>query len=108
VEDHYHSTGQDTLNGLSLHDTMWYLMMAETIMLSKPRLSRTIATAVKDGSISYLLNKPYHFLLYQLSIGVGDLVSRVGFNLLAGSIMVWIWLDIRPIRAVDMVLVAFI
>lgn len=105
----YHSTGQDTLNGLSLHDTMWYLMMAETIMLSKPRLSRTIATAVKDGSISYLLNKPYHFLLYQLSIGVGDLVSRVGFNLLAGSIIVWILVGPPPDpRGWPLVLVAFI
>lgn len=104
----YHSANQDTLNGLTLHDTMWYLMMAETIMLSKPRLSRTIAAAVKDGSIAYLLNKPYHFILYQLSIGVGDLAARTLFNLLSGSIIVWILVGAPPDpRGLPLVIVAF-
>ena len=58
--------------GLTLRDTLWYLMLAEAIVLSKPRLGSQIATAVKDGSIAYLLNKPYNFLLYQASIGMSD------------------------------------
>ena len=105
----YHSTGQAMINGLTLEDTMWYLMMSETIMLSKPRLSRLIAVAVKDGSIAYLLNKPYHFILYQLSIGFGDLASRAGFNLLAGSAIVWLLVGSPPDpRGWGMVFVAFI
>jgi ABC-2 type transport system permease protein len=105
----YSSAGQAMINGLTLEDTMWYLMMSETIMLSKPRLSRLVAASVKDGSIAYLLNKPYHFILYQLSIGAGDLASRAGFNLLAGSVIVWILVGSPPDpRGWGMVFIAFI
>lgn len=75
--------------GLSLRETLWYLMLAETIVLSKPRFTRTIATSVKDGSIAYLLNKPYNFLLYQVSLGLGDSLMHMLFNLLAGGALVW-------------------
>jgi ABC-2 type transport system permease protein len=68
----YTATGTTTIGGLSLHDTLWYLMLAETIELSRPRLARNIADAVKDGSIAYLLNKPYNFLLYHLSASLGE------------------------------------
>jgi ABC-2 type transport system permease protein len=61
----YAASGMDVINGLSLRDVLWYLMMAETIELGRPPLARTISDNVKDGSIAYLLNKPYDFLLYQ-------------------------------------------
>jgi ABC-2 type transport system permease protein len=86
----YRSAGQEAIAGLTLRDMLWYLMLAETIVLSKPRLSNTIAGAVKDGSIAYLLNKPYDFLLYQLSVGLGDSVVHLVFNALAGGAVVWL------------------
>lgn len=85
----YRSAGQETIAGLTLRDTLWYLMMAETIVLSKPRLSRTIAEAVKSGEIAYLLNRPYSFLLYQASVGVGDSLLRLALNALTGGALVW-------------------
>lgn len=78
-----------TVAGLTLNETLWYLMLAETIVLSKPRFAQTIATAVKDGSIAYLLNKPYNFLLYQASVGLGDSLMHMVFNALAGGLLVW-------------------
>ena len=48
----YNSAGSQTLAGLTLNDTIWYLMLAETIELSRPRFARSIAEAVKDGSIA--------------------------------------------------------
>lgn len=105
----YLSSGQTTLAGLSLHDTMWYLMLSETIVLSKPRLSRSIASAVKDGSIAYLLNKPYNFLLYQVSIGLGDSLIHMVFNLLFGSAITWIIVGPPPDpRGWPMVLAAMV
>ena len=92
----YAASGSDTLAGLTLRHTLWYLMMAEVIMLSKPRLSRGISQAVKDGSIAYLLNKPYDFLLYQLSLGLGDSLMSTLFNLLAGGITVWLLVGPPP------------
>lgn len=85
------SAGSATINGLSLSATLWYLMMTETIELSRPRLGQTIADAVKDGSIAYVLNKPYNFLYYQLSTSMGETVFRAAILGLVGSlVMGWL------------------
>jgi ABC-2 type transport system permease protein len=85
----YAASGSQVLNGLTLHDTMWYLLLAETLELGRPRLARAISDQVKDGSIAYLLNKPYNFLLYQLSIGWGESLPRMGLLFILGGILVW-------------------
>lgn len=88
----YRSSGSaNEINGLTLSDTMWYLMLAEVIILSKPRIAKNIADTVKDGSIAYMLNKPYNFLLYHFSVGLGEALSSVTFNILIGGTLVW-WL----------------
>ena len=89
------ASGSDTINGLTLHDTMWYLMMAETIELGRPRAARTIAENVKDGSIAYLLNKPYDFMLYQFSVSMGETVFRSLMTAIFRGAMVW-WLAGSP------------
>lgn len=81
----YGATGQDAIAGLTLRDTLWYLMIAETVLLSKPRFGHDIATQVKDGSVAYLLNKPYNFLLYQISVSLGESLTRMVVNVLFGS-----------------------
>jgi len=87
----FSAAGTDTINGMTLYSTMWYLMMAETIELSRPRLSNTISDNVKDGSIAYILNKPYNFLLYQFSNSMGETIFRAMMNALFGGLVIW-WL----------------
>lgn len=89
------AAGIDSINGLTLRNTMWYLMMAETIELSRPRVARTIAENVKDGSIAYLLNKPYDFLVYQFSVSMGETIFRALMTAVIGGAMVW-WLAGPP------------
>lgn len=84
------SAGTVSINGLTLRDTMWYLLLAETIELGRPRLARVISQQVKDGSIAYILNKPYNFLLYQLSSGLGDSIPRMAMLFLLGGALVWV------------------
>jgi ABC-2 type transport system permease protein len=91
----YGALGQATIAGLSYHQTLWHLLLAEMITLSQPRISTAIAEAVKDGSIAYLLAKPYNFLLYQVSAGLGDSVVRLACNGLIGGAIVW-WLAGPP------------
>jgi ABC-2 type transport system permease protein len=101
--------GGGPIAGLTLHDTLWYLMLAETVVLSRSRLAQTIAAQVKDGSIAYLLNKPYSFLLYHAAVAMGDAVSRMLGNLLAGGAAVWLLVGPPPDpRGWPMVLVALI
>lgn len=87
----FSTAGTDTINGMTLYSTMWYLMMAETIELSRPQLARTISDNVKDGSIAYILNKPYNFLLYQFSNSMGETIFRAMMNAIFGGMIVW-WL----------------
>jgi ABC-2 type transport system permease protein len=83
------SSGSQVLNGLTMNDTMWYLLLAETLELGRPRLARVISQQVKDGSIAYLLNKPYDFLLYQLASGLGESLPRMGMLFILGGALVW-------------------
>jgi len=91
----YAAAGTDVINGLSLRDVLWYLMLAETIELGRPPLARTISENVKDGSIAYLLNKPYDFLLYQFSTMMGETIFRASMNAVFGSVVV-LWLVGAP------------
>jgi ABC-2 type transport system permease protein len=84
------SSNSSVINGLTLADTLWYLMMAETLELSRPRLGNMIADSVKDGSIAYVLNKPYDFLVYQFSTAMGETVLRAIMNAVLGSAAVWL------------------
>ena len=92
----YGATGASSIAGLTLADTMWYLMMAEAVMLSKHELSETISEQVKDGSVAYLLNKPINFILYHFAAGFGDSVLAFGGNLIIGSAVVWLMVGAPP------------
>lgn len=103
----YASQGASSIAGLTLRDTLWYLMLAETIVLSRPRMAQQIAAQVKDGSIAYLLNKPYSFILYQAAASLGDSALRMLFNGLVGGAVVWLLVGPPPAPwGIPMVLVA--
>lgn len=84
------AAGSSVINGLTLPDTLWYLMMTETIEISRPRLARMLADSVKDGSIAYVLNRPYDFLLYQFSTAMGETIFRAALTGLFGGAAVWL------------------
>jgi ABC-2 type transport system permease protein len=90
------AAGVDEINGLTVGLTLWYLMLAETIELSRPRLGSTISEAVKDGSIAYILSKPYDFLLYHYSNALGETLFRAAMNALLGGITVWLLVGPPP------------
>lgn len=105
----FHAAGTEAINGMTLQDTLWYLMVAETIELGRPRIARTIAENVKDGSIAYLLNKPYDFMLYQFSTSMGETLFRTATNALFGGAIVWMLVGPPPnLNSWPMALVAVI
>jgi ABC-2 type transport system permease protein len=71
-------------------------MLAEAIELSRPRFAEIIAQSVKDGSIAYLLNKPYDFMLYQMSINAGDTILRIVLSSFFGSILLIFMVGFPP------------
>ena len=92
----FDAAGSEVINGLTLQHTLWYLMLTETIELSRPRLANTIAETIKDGSIAYVLNKPYSFLLYQFSTSMGEIVFRAVMSAAFGSAVVWLLIGPPP------------
>ncbi|MBV6451867.1 MAG: hypothetical protein MHPDNHAH_02614 [Anaerolineales bacterium] len=92
----YALAGADTINGLTVHNMIWYFMMAETLELGRPRINRTISEQVKNGEVAYILNKPYNFILYHFSAGLGDGIVRMILNLLVGSAVAWILAGAPP------------
>jgi ABC-2 type transport system permease protein len=92
----YSSSGADAIAGLTFQDTIWYLMMTESILLSKPRLPRQIAQTVKDGSIAYLLNKPYNYLLYHVATGLADSLISLVFYVIIGGAVTWVLVGPPP------------
>ncbi len=89
----------DEINGLTFSNIIWYLMMAETLELGRPRLNRTISEQVKNGEVAYILNKPYNFLGYHFFVGLGDGVVRMSVNLIVGSLVAWILAGAPPALA---------
>ena len=85
------------INGLTFPNMVWYFMMAETLELGRQRINRTISEQVKNGEVAYILNKPYNFLLYHFSAGLGDGIVRMTLNLIVGSIVAWILAGAPPI-----------
>jgi ABC-2 type transport system permease protein len=88
--------GADRIAGLSLSDTLWYLVMTETIMLSKIRFAGKIAEEVRDGSLAYTIGRPYSYLLYHFFYGIGDTLLRLVINFVAGSILVTLLIGPMP------------
>ena len=86
----YSAAGADVISGLTLRDTLWYLMLAETIELGRPPIARTMSESVKDGSIAYILNKPYDFLWYQFSTAMGESIFRAVLNAMFGGLTIWL------------------
>ena len=100
------AAGSERIAGLSLADTIWYLVMTETIQLSKMRVAGRIAEEVRDGSLAYTLGRPYSYLLYHFFYGVGDTLLRLIINFAAGSLLVALLVGPMPATNIAAVFVA--
>lgn len=101
----YNTVGTSSIAGLTLPDTIWYLVLTETIMLSKIRFAGKISEEVKDGSLAYTIGGPYSYLLYHFFYGLGDVVLRMGINFVIGSLLVTVLVGPMPATNLPAVLV---
>ncbi|MFP4376348.1 MAG: ABC transporter permease [Spirochaetales bacterium] len=66
----YSSAG--VIAGFTITQTLWYLTFTETIEMSQTRLFAPISAEVKDGSVAYSLVRPYSYVAYWVSRGMGE------------------------------------
>lgn len=77
------SKGQ-VIAGLTINGMMWYLVVTELITLSRTDVHLQVTKDVKEGSIAYLLNKPYHYIGYHFSYFTGSVSVKLLTNGLTG------------------------
>lgn len=72
-----------TIEGLSLNQMIWYLVVTELITLSRSDIHMQLNEDVKSGNIAYLLNKPYNYVMYCFSYYTGE----IGIKLISNGII---------------------
>jgi ABC-2 type transport system permease protein len=90
----YTSRGVTTLNGFSISDMVWYLVIAETIAMSLPQLTRRIDQDVRSGQLAYLLGRPCNYVFYNFATYLGERVVRLAINGVVGAVVALIYVGL--------------
>lgn len=95
------------INNYSLQQMIWYLIFSEMIYFSARTslITKDISNEIKSGNLSYKINKPYNFYLYEICnfmakscfalIFFIPVAILIGF-IFVGSIPNFTWLQILP------------
>ena len=75
--------GAAKLGDLSLAQMIWYLAIAEGVVMSRPRISSEVDQEVRSGSLSVQLLRPLEYPLAKLAASFGE--RLVLFGLIAGT-----------------------
>jgi len=82
----------ELIGGFTLNQMIWYLIITETITLSRSNVFNEVSEDVKKGNIAYLLNKPYNYIFYNFSNSLGEimikLISNLGIGVIIGILYV--------------------
>ena len=97
------ATGQVSVQGFSLRDMVWYLVITEVVALSTPRLAQTIDSDVRGGDVAYALSRPYSYPLYQLAAFWGETLPRLPVNALLGAIVAFVAVGPAPVTPLGVV-----
>lgn len=90
-------SGQSELAGYTLAEIIWYLGMAETVILSASRIFTEISEAVRSGDLAYTLARPMSYPFYQVANSLGKSVPGFGLNLLTAAAVVTVGTGRLPI-----------
>jgi len=74
------------INGYSLNEMLWYVLLAELITFSSGSKVATdeIKTTIKSGNIAYQVNKPYNYICYIFCKYLADIIIRtIAFTIIS-------------------------
>jgi len=84
----YGATGAGIIEGFTLSDMVWYLVITESIVFSRPRLAGRIDTEVKSGTLAYTLVRPYSYILFHYAQALGESLARGIMSFAVGGAVV--------------------
>lgn len=76
--NYLYSDGASTINGYTLNQMIWYLLLAEIISFGSGSRVATdeIRNCIKSGNIAYQINKPYNYITYTICKFMADTSIR--------------------------------
>lgn len=81
----FEAMGTRLVAGFTVAQMVWYLMVTESVILSRPRMTRDIDAEVRAGDVAYQLIRPYDYVLFRLAAYLGERLMRLGISLAIGS-----------------------
>lgn len=87
----YEGVGETRIAGYTFEQMIWYLAVAESIILASPKLNAKVEAEVKSGDIAYQLTRPASYLLLHYGSYMGEAAVRATVNLLLGSALATMW-----------------
>ena len=75
------------LGGLTLPEMLWYLMIAESIIMSGPQVTRAVDEDVRTGALAVYLVRPISYPLYRLSVTSGERLVRFCIIAATGAVI---------------------
>jgi ABC-2 type transport system permease protein len=90
----FSARGVTVLKGFSISDMVWYLVIAETIALSLPQLTRRIDQEVRSGQLAYLLGRPCNYVFYNFAQYLGERLVRLTINGAVGAMLALIFVGL--------------
>ncbi|HXX78534.1 MAG TPA: ABC-2 family transporter protein [Ktedonobacteraceae bacterium] len=71
-----------------------HLIIAETIAMSLPQLTRRIDQDVRSGQLAYLLGRPCNYVFYNFAQYLGERLVRLAMNGIVGAIVALIFVGL--------------
>ena len=92
--NYIYSDPSELIHGYSMKEMIWYIVVTEVLYMTLKgvRLCKEISKDVKSGSIAYKVNKPYSYILFNLSSHLGkiflDNILYITLSLILGTIFI--------------------
>ncbi len=93
-----YSDPEQLISGYTLNQTIWYVILTEIIWFGSRNHSNTrqIINDIKSGSIAYVINKPFHYILYMITRNLGEILLKFILYFGAGLIIGYLYLGNVP------------
>lgn len=79
--------GKPVIEGFNFQQMIWYLVITETIVLSRSNFHHEINETIKSGDLAYLLIRPYSFVGYHLANSLGEILPKLTAHLGVGAVV---------------------
>ncbi|MBQ3494623.1 MAG: hypothetical protein IJA69_04335 [Clostridia bacterium] len=81
--------GGTLINGYSIENMIWYLIVAELLLycINTKGVTADFGDDIKSGRIAYKLNKPYNYFLYQIFFQAGKFIYNLAIMFPAGLVL---------------------